>query len=205
MMRTVWAKVQGARRLYLINDQCDFVEPVQLYLDHLIALEKSPNTRELLLLRGIAGSFDLRQYCIHVSANYREAHMLRSICAVIISVVTWFLVATVGNLLLRALLPGYTAVEAAMSFTLPMKLARLALGLISSLSAGIVCAAIANPGSQAAKVVAGIMVALFIPVHFMLWAKFPVWYHLFFLLSLAPAVLLGASMLPKRSMEKLAT
>jgi hypothetical protein len=131
--------------------------------------------------------------------------MLRSICAVIISVVTWFLVATVGNLLLRALLPGYTAVEAAMSFTLPMKLARLALGLISSLSAGIVCAAMANPGSQAAKVVAGIMVALFIPVHYMLWAKFPVWYHLFFLLSLAPAVLLGASLLPKRSMEKLAT
>ena len=131
--------------------------------------------------------------------------MLRSICAVIISVVTWFLVATVGNLLVRALLPGYEAVEAAMSFTLPMKLARLALGLISSLSAGIVCAAIANPGSQAAKVVAGIMVALFIPVHYMLWAKFPVWYHLFFLLSLAPAVLLGASLLPKRLMEKLAT
>jgi hypothetical protein len=131
--------------------------------------------------------------------------MLRSICAMIISVVTWFLVATVGNLLLRALLPGYAAVEAAMSFTLPMKLARLALGLISSPSAGIVCAAIANPGSQAAKVVAGIMVALFIPVHYMLWAKFPVWYHLFFLLSLAPAVLLGASLLPKRSMEKLAT
>jgi len=131
--------------------------------------------------------------------------MLRSICAVIISVVTWFLVATLGNLLLRALLPGYAAVEAAMSFTLPMKLARLALGLISSLSAGIVCAAIVNPGSQAARVVAGIMVALFIPVHYMLWAKFPVWYHLFFLLSLAPAVLLGASLLPKRSMEKLAT
>ena len=131
--------------------------------------------------------------------------MLRSICAVIISVVTWFLVATLGNLLLRALLPGYAAVETAMSFTLPMKLARLALGLISSLSAGIVCAAIANPGSQAARVVAGIMVALFIPVHYMLWAKFPVWYHLFFLLSLAPAVLLGASLLPKRSMEKLAT
>ena len=131
--------------------------------------------------------------------------MLRSICAVIISVVTWFLVGTLGNLLLRALLPGYAAVETAMSFTLPMKLARLALGLISSLSAGIVCAAIANPGSHAAKVVAGIMVALFIPVHYMLWAKFPVWYHLFFLLSLAPAVLLGASLLPKRSMEKLAT
>jgi integrase/recombinase XerD len=46
MVRTVWAKIQGARRLCLVNDQCDFVEPVQLHLDHLTALEKSPNTLE---------------------------------------------------------------------------------------------------------------------------------------------------------------
>jgi len=126
--------------------------------------------------------------------------MLRSICAVIISVITWFVVATLGNLLLRVLLPGYAAVEVAMLFTFPMKLARLALGLISSLCAGVVCVAIANPGSYAPRVVAVIMVVLFIPVHYMLWDKFPVWYHLFFLLSLAPAVLLGSSLLPKHSM-----
>jgi hypothetical protein len=46
--------------------------------------------------------------------------VLRSICAVLISVVTWFLVATVGNWLLRAVLPGYAAVEATMSFTFPI-------------------------------------------------------------------------------------
>jgi integrase/recombinase XerD len=46
MVRTVWARVERARRLYLVNDQCDFVEPVKLYLDHLTALEKSPNTLE---------------------------------------------------------------------------------------------------------------------------------------------------------------
>jgi hypothetical protein len=125
--------------------------------------------------------------------------MLRSIFAVVISVVTWFVVATIGNWLLRALLPGYAAVEVAMSFTLSMQLARLALGLASSLCAGVVCAAIANPGSHAAKVVAGVMVALFIPVHYTLWTKFPIWYHLFFLLSLAPMVLFGASLLPKPS------
>jgi hypothetical protein len=70
---------------------------------------------------------------------------------------------------------------------MPMKIARLVLGLIASLSAGVLCAAIAHSGSHAAKIVAGIMVVLFIPVHYMLWDKFPVWYHLFFLLSLAPA------------------
>jgi integrase len=30
----------------LIDDHCDFIEPVKLYLDHLTALEKSPNTLE---------------------------------------------------------------------------------------------------------------------------------------------------------------
>ena len=45
-MRTVWAEIEGRRRLYLVDDQCDFIEPVKLYLDHLTALEKSPNTLE---------------------------------------------------------------------------------------------------------------------------------------------------------------
>ncbi len=45
-MRTVCAEIEGRRRLYLIDDQCDFIEPVKLYLDHLTALEKSPNTLE---------------------------------------------------------------------------------------------------------------------------------------------------------------
>ena len=46
MLRTVWATVDGRRRLYLIGESCDFVEPVKLYLDHLAALEKSPHTME---------------------------------------------------------------------------------------------------------------------------------------------------------------
>jgi len=45
----------------------------------------------------------------------------------------------------------------------------------------------------APKIVAAIMVVLFLPVHYMLWSKFPIWYHLFFLISLAPTVLIGAS------------
>jgi hypothetical protein len=45
MLRTVWATSSSSRRLYLIDERCDFVEPVKLYLDHL-ALEKSPHTLE---------------------------------------------------------------------------------------------------------------------------------------------------------------
>lgn len=46
MLRTVRARLDGHRRLYLIDERCDFVEPVKLYLDHLAALEKSPHTLE---------------------------------------------------------------------------------------------------------------------------------------------------------------
>ena len=123
--------------------------------------------------------------------------MFRSVCAVVLGVVTWFTVATVGNLALRQFLPGYTEVEAGMNFTLAMQIARLALGLVSSLSAGLAAVAVSRPSGYAVKVVAAGMVLLFLPVHYSLWAKFPVWYHAFFLITLAPAVLLGAAVLRK--------
>jgi hypothetical protein len=119
--------------------------------------------------------------------------MIRSIFAVIVAVVTWFIVATIGNLIMRAALPGYSAVEVSMNFTLTMMICRLLLGLVSSLCAGYVCAAIAR-NRVAAKVAGAFMVVLFLPVHYMLWAKFPIWYHLFFLISLAPMLLLGAAL-----------
>jgi len=38
------------------------------------------------------------------------------------------------------------------------------------------------------------MLILFLPVHYMLWRKFPIWYHLFFLITLAPTMLIGAAL-----------
>jgi len=120
--------------------------------------------------------------------------MLRSIVAVIVGVISWFVVATIANWILRLALPGYSAVETAMTFTLTMMICRLLIGLISSLFAGLICASIAGPSRIAPRVTAVIIVLLFLPVHYMLWAKFPVWYHLFFLITLAPMFLLGASL-----------
>jgi len=123
--------------------------------------------------------------------------MVRSIIAIIVAVVTWFVVATIGNWILRATLSGYSAVEAAMTFTLMMMICRLILGLVSSLCAGFVCATIAGQSTVAPKVAAAIMVILFLPVHYMLWAKLPLWYHLFFLITLAPTMLIGAALKSK--------
>jgi hypothetical protein len=35
MLRMVWAKIERRRRLFLIDERCDFIEPVKLYLNHL--------------------------------------------------------------------------------------------------------------------------------------------------------------------------
>ena len=120
--------------------------------------------------------------------------MLKSILAIVVAVVTWFVVATIGNWILRAALPGYAAVEVSLNFTLSMMICRLVLGLVSSLCAGFVCAAIAGGTGVGPKIAAGIMLVLFLPVHYMLWTKFPIWYHLFFLLSLVPTMLIGAAL-----------
>ena len=119
--------------------------------------------------------------------------MLRSIISVVVAIITWWVVATIGNWILRAVLPGYAAVEVSLKFTLTMMICRLVLGLISSLVSGFIGAAIAR-NLIAPTIAAIIMVLLFVPVHYTLWTKFPVWYHLFFLITLAPTILLGAAL-----------
>jgi hypothetical protein len=43
-----------------------------------------------------------------------------------------------------------------------------------------------------ARVTAGLLlVVVFVPQHIMLWEKFPIWYHLTFLVSLVPLACLG--------------
>jgi uncharacterized membrane protein YoaK (UPF0700 family) len=107
-------------------------------------------------------------------------------------VIAWVVVATVGNLILRVAWPAYAAVEAAMSFTLAMLLARLALGALSSLCAGFVAARITRRNGTSVKVLAVLLLAVFVPVHYALWDRFPVWYHVAFLLSLLVLPVLGA-------------
>ena len=119
--------------------------------------------------------------------------MLRAIAAIVGGLFAWVVVATVGNLLLRAAWPGYTEVEVAMNFTLGMLLARLLLGALSSLCAGFLAAWIARRNGTAVKVLAGLLLVAFIPVHFALWERFSVWYHLSFLLSLVAVTVLGAA------------
>ncbi|HEY6823549.1 MAG TPA: hypothetical protein VI195_03870, partial [Steroidobacteraceae bacterium] len=108
----------------------------------------------------------------------------------------WVVLISVLDRALRLLLAGYAAAEPTMSFTLGMLLSRLAIGALTSLAAGAIAAWIA-PASTRLPVLLGItLLVAFIPVHARLWSLFPFWYHLVFLGTLLPLVLLG-SRLPR--------
>jgi hypothetical protein len=89
---------------------------------------------------------------------------LKIVLGVLLGFVVWFGVATVGNPLIRQSIAGCAEAEPAMKFTLPMLLARLTLGGVSSVAAGFVCA-VALRCATAVKFFASLLVLFFIPVH----------------------------------------
>jgi hypothetical protein len=123
--------------------------------------------------------------------------MWRTIGGIVAGIIAWAVVVTVLNFGLRLWLPGYVQVEHAMLFTLPMKIARLSIAAVTSLVAGAVILAVA-PASRWAPWIVGLLVLLlFLPSHIYLWTRFPIWYHLTFLLTLVPLVVLGAQLWPR--------
>jgi hypothetical protein len=121
-----------------------------------------------------------------------EHRVLRAVAGVAGGLIAWTIVATIGNLVLRAVWPAYAAVEVAMNFTLAMLFLRLALGALSSLCAGVFAAWITRRNGASIKVLAALLFAVFIPVHYSLWDRFPVWYHVVYLISLLAVPVLGA-------------
>lgn len=116
--------------------------------------------------------------------------MTKNIVGVVAGLGVWVIVATVAGFIMRVSWPAYASVASTMTFTLPMMIARLSIGAIATIAMGIVTAAIAQ--SVIVRLMPGVlMLLIFIPVHVMLWEKFPVWYHLTFLLSLVPLTYLG--------------
>jgi hypothetical protein len=117
--------------------------------------------------------------------------MIRAILAFIVGLAVWVLVVSLLNRGLRLALVGYAAAEPQMAFTHGMMAARLVLGALASLAAGAVTRAVAPSNARVLWVLGAFLLAAFIPVHVRLWTKFPVWYHLVFLGTLVPLVVVG--------------
>jgi hypothetical protein len=119
--------------------------------------------------------------------------MARKILGVAAGLAVWSLIVIVAGTIMRRSWPAYASVADAMTFTLPMLVARLSISTVATLVAGLVTAFIIRR-SVVARLMPGVLLILgFIPVHIMLWDIFPVWYHLTFLVSLVPLTYLGGT------------
>lgn len=118
--------------------------------------------------------------------------MKRPMLASLAGLLTWLVAVSLINRLLRLTMPGYTAAEHTLQFTLAMKCARLVMAIGTSLAAGAVTGWISRLSQWPPWIVGGVVLAMFLPVHITIWSKFPAWYHLTFLLTIVPAVVLGA-------------
>ena len=120
--------------------------------------------------------------------------MSKKILGVVAGLIVWVMVVLVVGGAMRRSWPAYASVADAMTFTLPMMIARLSIGALATLAAGLVTALIV-PKSTIAKVMPGVLLLIaFIPQHIALWDKFPIWYHLTFLLSLIPLTYIGGAL-----------
>jgi hypothetical protein len=117
--------------------------------------------------------------------------MARKVLGVVVGLAVWVSVVTLAGLVMRETWPAYASVAEAMTFTLPMMIARLTVGALATLAMGFATSVVSRRSLIATLTAAALLLLVFIPEHIRLWDKFPVWYHLTFLLSLVPLAYLG--------------
>ena len=127
--------------------------------------------------------------------------MKRAVLAFIAGLLTWVVVVSLIDRMLRLSLAGYAAAEPRFTFTLGMMAARLSMAAVTSLIAGIAVGAIAPASKRTPWILGIVLLAAFIPIHVSLWHAFPVWYHLTFLVTLAPLVAIGAWLTHRKPTE----
>jgi hypothetical protein len=114
--------------------------------------------------------------------------MLRKSLSVVGGFVAFMLIGSAGFFLLRLIWHNYALAEKESTFTLAMLLSRLAVSVVCSVGAGWLAVLAANGDFRASWWLGILMLLMFIPIHYGLWDKFPVWYHLTFLTTLAPVI-----------------
>lgn len=123
--------------------------------------------------------------------------MIRILLAAVGGFLLWFLIVFLLNSVLRLAIPGYLEAEPNFTFTIGMQAARLVIGAIASLTVGAIVTWGVKGDPRAARATAALLILMFLPVHYGLWDKFPLWYHLVFLGTMYPLVM-GGSLLTSR-------
>jgi hypothetical protein len=125
--------------------------------------------------------------------------MKRPVLAFIVGLLTWVVVVSLIDRVLRLSLAGYAVAEPKLTFTPGMMAARLSMAAVTSLIAGAAVGVIAPASKRTPWILGLVLLVVFIPIHVSVWHAVPVWYHLTFLATLAPLIALGARLTPRKS------
>lgn len=119
--------------------------------------------------------------------------MLRQFAAVLAGVLFFAVFVFALNRLAIIAWPDYGSAFGAQRFTASMMVLRLSIGAAGLLGAGYLAATIARPSRLAVLMAAALLLLLggSIHLHEPTWSTFPFWYHLVFIASIVPAVLIG--------------
>jgi len=122
--------------------------------------------------------------------------VVRTVFGVIAGIVAWLVIVTIIDRPMRYFWPDYAANFSAMTFTLPMMLARLTESTIALVLAAIIAMCVAPASRYVAWAFGIVMFLIFAPYHVLVvWSKFPIWYHAYFLASLLAVPLIVATVL----------
>ena len=110
--------------------------------------------------------------------------MLRTVLGVVAGIVAWIALVIASDFAISAVWPAYQAAKPNMSFDLAMMLARLTESTVALVIAAWIASRAAPASRQAGWGLGIVLLLCFIPIHYGLWNKFPVWYHAYFLASL---------------------
>ncbi len=123
--------------------------------------------------------------------------MGKSIAAVVVGFVAWSVLHFGNMTLVRAIFPDAIAEDGSCFETAPL-LVTLAITFLQSVVAGAVCRLVATKG-KAPLALAILLTLVGIGVEGSMWHLAPAWYHIGFIVMLAPLTLLGAAFVSKKA------
>ncbi len=116
---------------------------------------------------------------------------------------TWIVIGGAGFFLLRSISLSYALAEPTKAYTFPMLLSRLMVGVVCTLAAGAVATATAKGSRIASYWLAFVLFLLSAPIHLpthlgiSVWADYPLWYHVAYLVPLMPLTIFGGNLAVK--------
>jgi hypothetical protein len=85
-----------------------------------------------------------------------------------------------------------------MTFTVSMMIVRLSESAIASILSGAIAAVLGRDRLKPPLAAGIVLLLFFVPVHYSLWNRFPIWYHLTFLTSLVVLSTVGGRLARRR-------